>query len=415
MTPLSDIVIVGGGIVGLATALQLLERWPGLRVTLLEKEADLARHQTGHNSGVIHSGIYYRPGSLKAALCVEGARLLIDFCRRHSIPHAVRGKIVVATSDTELPALRRLYEQGRANGVEGLSTLGPEQLREIEPEAQGVQALHVPTTGTVEYPAVAAAYARIVRERGGTVRCSAEVSRLARQGGEWIVQTTSGEFRSRYLVTCAGLQADRVARRAGAQVSIRIVPFRGDYYELAPARRDLVRSMIYPVPNSAFPFLGVHFTRGLDGSVHVGPNAVLALKREGYRRGDIAWPDVVELAGFVGFWKMLHRYRALGLQEIVRTWSKSAFVAAAQRLLPDVQAKDLVPGGSGVRAQAVDAAGQLLNDFEILTAENAIHVCNVPSPAATASLSIGQRIATLASEAFNLRPPAERLTSNIKK
>lgn len=415
MTSLSDIVIVGGGIVGLATALQLLEHWPSLRVTLLEKEPELARHQTGHNSGVIHSGIYYRPGSLKAALCVEGARLLIDFCRRHGIPHAVKGKIVVATSEAELPALRRLYEQGCANGVEGLSLLSPEQLREIEPAAQGVQALHVPTTGTVEYPAVAAAYARIVRERGGLVCCSTEVLRLARQGGEWIVQTTSNEFRSRYLVTCAGLQADRVARRAGTQVSIRIVPFRGDYYELAPARRDLVRSMIYPVPNPAFPFLGVHFTRGLDGSVHVGPNAVLALKREGYGRGDLAWPDVADLAGFAGFWKMLYRYRALGLQEIVRTWSPSAFVAAAQRLVPEVQATDLVPGGSGVRAQAVDATGQLLNDFEILSEENAIHVCNVPSPAATASLGIGDRIATLASEAFSLRSPAERLTSNIKK
>ena len=400
--PLFDLAIVGGGIVGLATAMELLARFPRLALAVLEKEPHLAAHQTSHNSGVIHSGIYYRPGSVKAATCVAGARLLVEFCRAQDIPHELCGKVVVAVDESEVPALQRLYERGTANGAVGLSVIGPERLRELEPHARGVAALHVPSAGIVDFAAVARAVAEVVRRRGGAILTSTRVIRFLRRDRAWWLSTTAGEVRSASLITCGGLHADRLSAMAGSPPAMRIVPFRGEYYELVPERRSLVRGMIYPVPDPRLPFLGVHFTRAIDGRVHAGPNAVLALAREGYRKTDVSLRDTLDLLGFSGFWKMARRHWSMGLAECARSLSKRAFVRALQRLVPDVRSEDLVPGGSGVRAQAVDAAGSLLDDFDIAQAPHAIHVRNVPSPAATASIRIGQVIADLAAPTFAL-------------
>lgn len=393
-----DLAVVGGGIVGLATAMAWLQRFPGSRLTLLEKEPALARHQTSHNSGVIHSGLYYRPGSLKARTCVEGARLLVAFCEEHRIPYRLCGKLVVATAETELQSLETLAARGRANGVPSLAVVGPERMRELEPNARGLRALHVPGAGAVDYGAVARAFAEVIRRGGAELRTSARVTRLLRREGIWRIETTAGEARARRLITCGGLHADRLAAMAGGSSEVRIAPFRGEYYEVVPARRDLVRAMIYPVPDPRLPFLGVHFTRGVDGHVHAGPNAVLALAREGYRKTDVSLPETLELMRFRGFWKMSRRFWRVGLEETVRSWSKRAFVRALQRLVPDVRGSDLAPGGSGVRAQALGADGALLDDFDIVRADGAVHVRNVPSPAATASIRIGQLIADLAAQ-----------------
>ena len=394
--PVVDVAIIGGGIVGLATARELLARWPGRRLIVLEKERSLVAHQTSHNSGVIHSGIYYRPGSVKAQTCVSGARLLIEFCQAQRIPYAVCGKVVVATRAEELPALKELYRRGLANGVPGLSLIGPERLRELEPHARGVRALHVPGVGIVDYARVARAFADAIQARHGAIRTSARVIRLLRKGGAWRLETSAGDVEARFLITCAGLQADRVARMSGGPLDLQIVPFRGEYYELAPERSGLVKSMIYPVPDAALPFLGVHFTRSIQSGVHAGPNAVLALKREGYRKTDVDAKDVVQMVRYRGFWSMASRYWKVGLEEAWRSWSKRAFVRALQRLVPEVTAADLRPGASGVRAQAVDRQGGLVDDFRIERGEAVIHVCNVPSPAATASIRIGQLIADMA-------------------
>ncbi len=385
--------IVGGGIVGLATAYACLQRMPGCRVAVLEKEPRVGAHQTGHNSGVIHSGIYYRPGSLKAAACVAGAALLRRFCDERGVPYRITGKLIVATSSDELPRLTQLYARGQANGIEGLALVGPERIRELEPHARGVQALHVPGAGVVEYPAVAEALARAIREFGGEVVTSARVLRGRRRDRAWRLDTTAGEVRSAWLVTCGGLHADRVAAAAGARPGIAIVPFRGDYYALVPARRSLVNTMIYPVPDPVFPFLGVHFTRGLSGEVHVGPSAVLALKREGYGRTDVSIADTLAMARQPGFWRMARAYWRTGAREFLHAFSRAAFVRAAQHLVPELDAADLAPHPSGVRAQAVDVQGRLLDDFVLLQDDHALHALNVPSPAATASLRIGQLIA----------------------
>lgn len=390
-----DVAVVGGGIIGLATAQALLRRFPYARLVLLEKEPRLASHQTGHNSGVIHSGLYYRPGSLKAQTCVAGAKRLIEFCQAHHIPYRLCGKLVVATEESELPALARLRERGTANGVPGLRLIGPEQMREIEPHARGIQALHVPTAGIVDYGAVAHALANLIREAGGEVRTSTRVRRLVQQDRMWVVETTLGAIQARYLVTCAGLYADRLSGSAGHPPQLQIVPFRGEYYEVVPERRHLVKGMIYPVPNPALPFLGVHFTRTVDDRVHAGPNAVLAFKREGYRKHDVSLRDLAELVRFPGFWRMARTYWSVGLQEWFRALSKQAFVHALQRLVPEIQVADVSPGGSGVRAQAVDRLGSLLDDFQIIQEARAVHVQNVPSPAATASLQLGEMIARM--------------------
>jgi L-2-hydroxyglutarate oxidase len=396
----ADVVIIGGGIVGLATAMALTEGERPSRALLLEKEPQLAQHQTGHNSGVIHSGIYYRPGSLKARFTVEGAQRLVEFCQRYDIPYEICGKVIVATDPSELPRLDELCRRGLANGVEGVELNGPERLREIEPHAAGLRALHVRSTGIVDFAAVANRYADIVRERGGEIQTATRVTGLERDGQDWIVETTSEVVRSRHLINCGGLHCDRIARWAGCNPKLRIVPFRGEYYKLAPGRENLVRSLIYPVPDPSFPFLGVHFTRLIRGGVEAGPNAVLSLKREGYAKTAFSARDTRSVIAFPGFWRMAAKHWRTGVAEMYRSFSKRAFVRALQRLLPEISEEDLQPGGSGVRAQAVDSSGALVDDFYIEEQEGALHVLNAPSPAATASIPIGEEIARRARQRF---------------
>jgi len=394
-----EVAVVGGGIVGLATAMALS---PRCRVVVLEAEDHLAAHQTGHNSGVIHSGLYYAPGSLKARNCVAGREALYRFCERHQIAHERCGKLVVAVDETELPRLHALEERGAANGLVGIRRLRAEEIAEYEPRAAGVAALRVPETGIVDYAQVAAAYAIEVEASGGRVLTSAQVVRVLRRGALQSVETTAGAFEVSGLVTCAGLQADRVARLCGADPGVRIVPFRGEYYELREERRDLVRDLIYPVPDPAFPFLGVHFTRRVNGVVEAGPNAVLAFKREGYSKTSLSVRDSLATLSFPGFWKLALNYLPTGLGEFYRSFNKPAFVKALQRLLPDLQGRDLAPGGAGVRAQALSPSGKLVDDFHIVAAPGQIHVLNAPSPAATASIAIGESIAARATEAFGI-------------
>jgi (S)-2-hydroxyglutarate dehydrogenase len=405
-----DLAILGGGILGLATALKILERHPGTRLLVLEKEAELARHQTGHNSGVIHSGLYYRPGSLKAQKCVAGRKALLEFCDRHRVPYEICGKVVVATSEDELPRLEELHRRGTANGLQGVELIGPERLRELEPHASGIKALRVPETGIIDFSQVAASYATEIRSRGGEIRTSSKVTRINEQPGELILLTTSGEHRARRLINCCGLQSDLVARMmthsdGATPAAHRIIPFRGEYYKLAPAKHYLVRNLIYPVPDPAFPFLGVHFTRMIkgEGGIEAGPNAVLAYAREGYSHTSINPADLWDILTFGGFWAMTRKYWRTGFGELYRSVSKGAFVKALQKLLPEITESDLVPGGSGVRAQAVSATGALVDDFVIQQSQNAIHVLNAPSPGATASLAIGESIAETAAQRFELK------------
>lgn len=403
-----DLLVIGGGIVGLATALALTGRHPDLRVAVLEKEPDVGMHQTGHNSGVIHSGIYYRPGSAKARLCVEGARLLRACCAEWGIPVAELGKVIVATDARELPRLDDLYERGRANGVEGLERIGPERLREIEPHAAGLRALYSPRTASVDFRRVALAMAEAARRRGASVRTATPVTAIRPYADGFVVQAGGGEIRARWVINCAGLHADRIAQMVGIAPEIRIIPFRGEYYLLRPERRDLVRGLIYPVPDPEVPFLGVHFTRTVSGEVEAGPNAVLALAREGYSWRHIRPAEVAATLVFPGFWRMAARYWQTGLYEVYRSLSRRAFVRTLQRLVPDLRPDDVTRGGAGVRAQAVAPDGRLLDDFHIVEAPRAIHVLNAPSPAATASLAIGRHIANLAAAAFALPDGALR-------
>ena len=395
MSDLFDFVIVGGGVVGLATALELTKRTPGVRVCVLEKEAEVGAHQTGNNSGVIHSGLYYKPGSLKAKTCVEGARRMVEFCREHQIPHDLCGKVVVATCEAELPALAELLQRGQANSVPGIVEIGPERLKEIEPHATGIKALHVPGTGIVDFPAVARKYAELLRQRGSEVRTGTRFESARLETGSVIALTSRGEVRGKFLVNCAGLHSDRVARRSGAAPTARIVPFRGEYYKLKPTAQHLVRTLIYPVPDPRFPFLGVHFTRLIEGGVEAGPNAVLSLKREGYSKFAFSLRDAVEIATYPGFWRMASRYWYTGCGEVYRSFSKGAFVRALQKLVPEIRGEHLETGGAGVRAQALLPEGKMVDDFQIVRGERAIHVLNAPSPAATASLCIGAQIADL--------------------
>jgi L-2-hydroxyglutarate oxidase LhgO len=397
-----NIIIIGGGVVGLGVALEISSRFPRLRLLVLEKEDRVARHQSGHNSGVIHSGVYYKPGSLKARLCVSGAAAMVDFCREHGIPHEVCGKVIVATQAEELPRLEELRLRGQANGLTGLRLIGPEELREIEPHAVGLRALLVPSTGITNYAAVCDKYAELISARGGTILTSAAATAIQRSRDEIVVDTARGTFSSHALINCAGLFSDRISRMAGDEPGILIVPFRGEYYDLIPERAALVRSLIYPVPDPRFPFLGVHFTRRVNGSVDAGPNAVLALAREGYRHRDINLGDLASSLAFPGFWRMARRHWRYGLDEWQRSLSKLAFVRALQRLVPEVREGDLVPGGSGVRAQALRPDGTLVDDFHFVTSGKVLHVLNVPSPAATASLAIGRAIVDIAADQFGL-------------
>jgi L-2-hydroxyglutarate oxidase len=390
----TGIAIVGGGIVGLAAALHLVRE--GRRLVVLEAEGEVARHQTGHNSGVIHSGLYYKPGSHKARTCAEGRELMIRFCEGHGIPFDRCGKVVVALGPDDLPALEELHRRGRANGLTGLRRLSPEELREIEPHARGVAALHVPETGIVDFRQVALKLAELIRKAGGEILTGARLTRVERRPDALVLTTAAGEVACENLINCAGLYSDRVARMCGLDPGLQIVPFRGDYYALVPEKRPLVRGLIYPVPDPRFPFLGVHFTRTIHGEVEAGPNAVLALGREGYRRRDVSPRDLWQLARYGGFWRMAAKYWRTGLGELYRSLSKRAFHRALRRLLPDLELHDLVPFGSGVRAQAVEPSGALVDDFRFVEAERMVHVLNAPSPAATASLSIGRAIAARA-------------------
>lgn len=392
-TEIVDAVVVGGGVVGLATALALQEARPGASVVVLEKEARLAAHQTGHNSGVIHAGLYYKPGSLKARTCARGRALLEAFCAEQGVPFERCGKVVVATTPDEVPRLEELERRGKANGLTGIRRLTADELREKEPHAAGTAALFVAETGIVDYRAVTEAYALVIARRGGRVLTGAQVTAVRPGGGTVVVQSTAGDFEARVLVGCAGLASDRVARMAGLDVDVAIVPFRGEYWTLRPGREDLVRNLIYPVPDPSFPFLGVHFTRRVDGSVEAGPNAVLALAREGYTRTSFDARDAWGIARWPGFWKMAGRHWRAGMGEQWRSWSKGAFARACAALVPEITADDLSPGGAGVRAQALDRAGNLLDDFAIAEAPRMVHVLNAPSPAATASLAIGEEIA----------------------
>jgi L-2-hydroxyglutarate oxidase len=387
-----DCIIVGGGIVGLATAWSLVQRQPGIRLLLLEKEPELAAHQTGRNSGVIHSGIYYKPGSYKARFARAGSRSMVEFCQQHNLKHDVCGKVIVATREAELPLLEKLYQRGLANELP-VTRLTREQVREIEPHVSCLAGLRVPTTGIVDYRQVCAKYAELVRAAGGIIKAGAKVVRATTVNGVHRVETATDGYEARFLINCAGLHSDRVARLAGMKPQASIVPFRGEYFELVPSRRHLVKTLIYPVPNPDFPFLGVHFTRMIDGSVHAGPNAVLAFKREGYHKTDFSVRDSWETLTYGGFWKLARKNLGEGWMEMRRSFSKRQFVRSLQRLIPEMQESDVVPTHAGVRAQALLPDGGLVDDFLFVEGPNAVHVCNAPSPAATASLEIGRAVA----------------------
>jgi len=392
MTGTQRVVVIGGGIVGLATAHKLISGRPDLSVTVLEKEPALARHQSGNNSGVLHAGLQYRPGSVKARLAVAGIREMVDFCREHDVLHEVCGKLVVAVDPNEVPRLRALHERGTANGLRGLEWLEPARIREIEPHAAGVAALRVPEEGIADYPGVCRALAREIEKRGGEVRTGMAVVGLRRDRDGWTLETPAGEVGADLLVNCAGLHSDRIARLAGETVTLRTVPFRGEYFLLRPDRQHLVRHLIYPVPDPAFPFLGVHFTRRATGGIEAGPNAVLAFAREGYRKTDIDVRDLAEALAFPGLWRFLARYPAMAWSELRRSFSKELFARTLQRLVPEIRAGDLAPGGAGVRAMAMLPDGTLVEDFHFVERPGALHVLNAPSPAATASLTIGAEI-----------------------
>ena len=394
------VAVIGGGIVGLATAHQLLQRFPSTHLLLLEKESGPGRHQTGHNSGVLHCGLYYKPGSVKARLAVEGIRRMTEFCARHQVPYEVCGKVVVATGEEEIPRLHALFERGKANGLEGLELLGPEQIHEIEPHAAGLAGLRVPQEGIVDYSVVADVMVSEIRNRGGDVRFSSEVRRLE-NGKGWRIRTASGDFEADFLINCAGLHCDRVSRMAGNHDPTKIVPFRGEYYHLKPERQHLVRNLIYPVPDPKFPFLGVHFTRMIHGGVEAGPNAVLAFAREGYRHTDFSFRDMVETLTYRGFWRFFLRYPVMCWEEFKRSYSKHLFCRSLQRLVPEIQLDDLGQGGAGVRAQALSPAGELVQDFYFVRQPGALHVLNAPSPAATAALSIADEVLDRVKDVFD--------------
>jgi L-2-hydroxyglutarate oxidase LhgO len=387
----TDLIIIGGGIVGLATAYRFLERFPGKHVLVLEKEADIARHQTGRNSGVLHSGIYYRPGSLKAQNCRAGKLAMEEFCRREQIPFLLCGKIIVATEQGELPRLELLLERGRANGVV-CEWIGPERIRELEPHAAGIAAIHIPEAGVVDYGQVARRLAELIQTQGSRIVTHARATGIRRDTNQAIVETTAGEFAADQVVNCAGLYSDRVTRLSGVRPSAMIVPFRGEFYELRPEAHHLVRMLIYPVPDPRYPFLGVHFTRRVDGRIECGPNAVLAFAREGYRNTTVNMRDLAETLTFPGFWRLATRYWRIGAAEMWRSFSKPAFVRALQRLVPAIESRYLDWAPAGVRAQAVSRDGEMIDDFVIEETERVINVENAPSPAATASLNIGRLV-----------------------
>lgn len=390
------IIITGGGIVGLATAFKLGRKRPGSLITVLEKEEAVCRHQSGHNSGVLHAGLYYKPGSTKARLAVTGIQEMVAFCREHQIPHEICGKLVVAVDESELPRLQALHERGRQNGLQDLRLLNREEMREIEPHVGGVAALRVPQEGIVDYPKVCEVLQNRIANQGGGVVTQARVTRLQFQAGVWRAQSTAGDFEADLLINCAGLHCDRIAELAGETRAVRIIPFRGEYYQIRRERQHLVRNLIYPVPDPQFPFLGVHFTRLIHGGIEAGPNAVLAFAREGYRKSDLHPGDLFDALTFPGLWRFLGRHQRMSWEELKRSFSKRLFCESLQRLVPEIRREDLEPGGAGVRAQAMSPDGALVQDFCFQQSRQALHVLNAPSPAATASLAIGEEIARLA-------------------
>jgi L-2-hydroxyglutarate oxidase len=387
-----EVAIIGAGIVGLATGLELTSRFPGISLAVIEKEPVIAGHQTSHNSGVIHSGIYYKPGSLKARLCVEGGEALLRFCQENAVPYDICGKVIVATSPNELPRLDELYRRGNENGLTGLRLLTANEIKEFEPYATGIRGIRVPSTGIVDYAKVAEKYAELIAARGGMILLSQEVTALKRSSGNTVIETTENPIHAKLVINCAGLHSDRVSRMANAKLDLTIVPFRGEYYEMIPAKHHYLKGLLYPVPDPQFPFLGVHFTRRIGGGIEAGPNAVLALRREGYLKTSFNARDVFEYVRFPGFWIMAGKHWRTSVGEYRRSWSKTAFVRALQRLMPELVPEDLLPGASGVRAQALGVNGKLIDDFHFVYTDGMVHVCNVPSPAATASLAIGKYI-----------------------
>lgn len=396
-----DVVIVGAGIVGLATAKALVEKGVS-SIAVVEAEDHVAAHQTGHNSGVIHSGLYYKPGSLKAQNCAIGRELMYQFCQEHDIPHERCGKVVVATRDDELPALEELERRGTANGLQNLTRLNADQVKEHEPHVQAIAGLFVRETGVVDYKVVARKFVEITTKGGGEVLPNSKVTAVKTGADGLELQTAAGPIHAKNLINCGGLHSDRVARLCGVNPGLKIVPFRGEYYEVLPERAHLVKHLIYPVPDPRFPFLGVHFTRAVDGMVDAGPNAVLALSRHGYSWGKISLRDLTELLTYGGFWKMAWKYAGMGMAEMYRSLNRQAFVREMQRLIPEIRNEDVRPCGAGVRAQALEKDGKLVDDFRIVPSEGMIHVLNAPSPAATSSISIGNTIADMAMSQFSL-------------
>ncbi len=387
-----NFTVIGGGIVGLSTAMTLKQRFPDASIILVEKEPQLAFHQTGRNSGVIHSGIYYKPGSFKAKFCREGNRSMVQFCQEHHIPYDQCGKVIVATQEEELPRLQNLYQRGLENGLE-VRLISAEEVKDYEPYVRCLGGIYVSSTGIVDYKQVCQKYGEIFQSQGGDIQFNTCVKNILNQSQSKILDTTQGRIETQFLINCGGLYSDRLAQQAGVNPQAKIIPFRGEYYELTPEKSYLVKNLIYPVPNPDFPFLGVHFTRMIDGSIHAGPNAVLSLKREGYHKTDFDIKDFFEVISYGGFWKLAFKYADEGLQEMIRSFSKKAFVRSLQTLIPDVTENDVIPSGAGVRAQALTHSGQLVDDFLILEDDHALHVCNAPSPAATSSLEIGKAIA----------------------
>ncbi|MCS5650691.1 MAG: L-2-hydroxyglutarate oxidase [Dehalococcoidia bacterium] len=397
-----DVVVVGGGIIGLATSMKLTQDFPNLKVAVLEKEKEVAQHQTGHNSGVIHAGIYYAPGSQKANFCSTGGKLLRDFCDEYGIAYDMCGKLIVATDDSEVPQLEELFKRGTENGAQGLRMVNQEEIKDIEPYSAGVKAILSPNTGIIDYFEVSQAYATRMRENGGDLLTNVEVISIENKDNLLYINTTSGTVVAKYVLNCAGLHADTVARMMGVDVGVKIVPFRGEYFSIIPEKEHMVKGLIYPVPDPSMPFLGVHFTRRINGSVEAGPNAVLAFAREGYKKTDVNLKDTLGTLSYSGFWKMSAKYWKVGMHEQYRSLVKGVFVKSLQKLMPEITGDDLGDPGAGVRAQVIDSNGGLLQDFAIEASANAIHVLSAPSPGATSSLTISEYIVDLAQESFDL-------------
>lgn len=391
-----DIVIIGGGIVGLATALTLRKKNPNYSLLLLEKEDKIAKHQTGNNSGVIHSGLYYKPGSLKAKNCINGYHKLVDFCDTNDIPYDLCGKVVVATSKNEIPLMNNLFERGKQNGLKNLTILNKEEIKEYEPHVEGIGGIHVPQTGIVDYVKVSEKYAELIQSLDGEIKLNEKVKDIHQQGTTNIIRTNTSEYESDLVINCAGLYSDKIARLTEKKLNVKIIPFRGEYYKLTKVKESLVKNLIYPVPDPNFPFLGVHFTRMMKGGVEAGPNAVLAFSREGYKKSNVNILELIESLAWPGFQKVAFKYWKTGMGEMYRSFSKSAFTKALQKLIPEITEADLTEGGAGVRAQACDKNGGLIDDFLIFEDNKTINVCNAPSPAATSSLSIGETVAEMA-------------------